>query len=1542
MPIESISEFFRALTVNERIEIIEKDTSAPRARSLSMGVAAFNPRAKGEDSNNQARQKAVLQKAKTESGGLKKLSQEQLKDLFHQACDGFFYELAKEAFETLVKKDGFIIDHRLLMRLKTQYELRKVDLLDGEKQLYEQLKTVVEAEYAERIKAWIANSASIDGEAYLYLTHEGVAAEGAAHDKAFAEKLLPYLLALGDAKKFHEYFKDKQAVLRQLITDNKKLARAIFENFNLRSAPESEAVNFAKQLIQENREEAPTPIERIRAGVQDSFNPRAMQALLKIAQDAKIELGDLAARIGVKDDEIFSALTFDYGSQVFYDNEADTRKYRDLKDLKARIIQVVFSAENQGRLDEYLRIEAASKENVEFNIPAEQKGATRDRYKAANDEVTCEKIAAVFQEYHASELNYLAGIREDVVQGDEILFRGMFNPSFGFDQAVAAIEKPQFGKTPVSGVLQGVGSYHVLPQREANSEIKSSRISFGVTAATPDLGLAARYATQYGLKVDQSCKGVLYQINPKKGEKFVATTPEYRELDFDCIDPPEVVAVYEVIITRIGENEFKYEVIQTHKNGEDKNPLLQGNEVFYCDSEGRLLQVRNELKTEVERQNKLVDERYYSGEYFYPRTAKFAQERSYKAYQARLGEAEDEVEKPQLAKVSLAQANISADYLQKAGAADFGVAACLEAEKEEAVIVDPAGAAFKEGIQASHLLNDKFCGAGGASGALYAKGVVNRPLGILVSARSKGDVKIDGNPAVVCEMKTGAAALNLQNAGMQVIHAIGPQYQDEVGDDAQTKVEKLAIFKAQMQETMNNIVALWQRNAKTKDKELYIPCISGDIFGGAKIGDEYYKILIETLENALQEAAEGPPALEEEACQKLVGRAFLVPATQAEQQKLNAVLQKREAEKAKKEEEKAEKEKEKDKAKVLEKLQEKYQEYLQKQFSEQGAAEGDLEARLKKAKAVVIQQDHHLGARTNPEEVLRQFYQNESLRKNAQDKNVIALRNYGTAGGGHWDFRVAQTNDNGSYKGSTQESVSGAGLSCGAFTTIRILSKVCKNEAIRFSNSLISQGFSTKEIDKIRESLQKGKDLTADSGQLARRFVAKLVELQMTKEGKTDQKIAEKKKDVMTRQLEQEQITTALKYLGVESVGYYDLFQTKPQDFQQWFENAYFSQEDAEFTESVNTNRVELHSLLGDNKEEFTRRYLEELKGEIERGEDIFGQEKPKAAEENKAELESLNYEIFFAKMLYGLQEFKLQAVSDSLIGKEDVLKQQIDQFFFPTPNSLKTVYEAADGFDAKRCYELLRKSDSYCKTYAEKVNEYLQTCGYKTGQEEQGELYKASPERFKNVVESLLGLTKNNTELLTGFNKDQQDELFENVCKFAKATNQQVDNVELKKIAQNLGVSFDGMGAPHKKAKIVLLKNDKEVLIQGGVISSYNLPAKPATEEDLGLGAKTKAKRAESFVGIEIGAAEGIKLIHDISGAKEVVAGKDQYYEVIADGKAKYFTEAEAAASADGAKKSWRDDIMKYYRGEETAIPSPSVQAITVHALSNKLGRGR
>ncbi len=1527
MPIESISEFFRALTVGERIAIIQKEESAPRARSLSMGVAAFNPRTKGGISNNQAKQKAVLQKAKTESDGLEKLTPEQLKDLFHQACDGFFYELAKEAFEALIRKEGFVIDHRLLMRLKTQYELRKGDLLEGEKQLYEQLRVVVEAKYVEKIDAWIQDPTSINGEAYLYLQHgEEAAAEGAGHDKDFAEKLLPYLLALGDVAKFHGYFNDKQPVLRQLITDNKKLARAIFENFNLRSAPDGEAVNFAKDLIKAPREEAQTPIERIKAGVQDSFNPRAMQALLKIAQDAEIELEeDLAARIGVKDDKIFSALTFDYGSQVFYDNAADTEKYRDLKELKARIIQVVFSEENQGKLDKYLRREAAAKEILELGVEEGGRAAVYQKYQNANDEVTCEKIAAVFQEYHASELNYLAEIREDVVQGDEILFRGMFNPNFNFEQAVAAIEKPQFGKTPVSGVLQGVGSYHVLPQREANSEIKSSRISFGVTAATPDLGLAARYATQYGLAQGQSCEGVIYQINPKKGEKFVATTPEYRELDFDCVDSSEIVAIHKVKITKEAENRFRYEIIQTHKNGEDKNPLLQANEVFHCDAEGRLLEgVRKELKEEIEKQNRLVDERYYSGEYFYPRTAQFAQERSYKAYQTRLGEAEAEAEKPQLAKVSLAQANISADYLQKTGVADHGIVACLEAKKERAVIVDPAGAAFKEGIQAHNLLNSEDCGAGGASKALYDKGVVLRPqvdvanLHKTICARSKGDVKIDGKPPVVCEMKTGAAALNLQNAGMQVIHAIGPQYQAEIGDDAQTKVEKLAIFKAQMQETMNNIVALWQRNGATKDKELYIPCISGDIFGGTTIGDEYYKILIETFENALQEAADGPPALEKTARQQLVARAFLVPATQAEQQKLNAVLQERS--------------RQQNEAEILTRLQKEYQKYLEGQYKTDGDRSAELTDKLQHAKAVVIRQDiSEAGVRLAPEQSFKAFFHNEQLKALSAGKKVVALRNAGSYVGGHWDFATAKLGDGGAYKACQYTHTSGAGLSCGAFTVIKILSQNCKEDVKTYAKKLTTKGFSQDEVDRIVASLESGQDMISDSGFLARKFVAKLVEDQMNTDGVIPQDQREEKIiSVRTKQLEMEELELALKKFDVVCVGYDEMFKGAAiNDFKAWFNSVYF--------EDGKEERIA--DLFKDltAEEVWKTQHLQSLKAKLDDGKDIFGQKK-QISEVEKKELKD---ETFIAKMLYDLEIYESKARGESLAGKNNTLKQKIDEIFFPVEASLKNVY-GDEGFDKARCYKLLRESDSYCAIYALKVNEYLAACGYKSDQDRQDELYKASPERFKNLVESLLGLTENNTKLLTGLNQEQQNELFRNVCKFAKATNQQVDNAELKQIAQNLGIDFDVVNPLPRKTKSVIKKDVVENFIKEGVMPRNNLPDEGFEDGDRDLGNKTKAKRTQSFVGIEIDAAEGIKIIRDVSGAKEVVAGKDQYYEVTADGKARYFTEAEAATSVDGAKKSWRDDIMKYYRGEEASIPSPSVQAITVHALSSKLGRVR
>ena len=97
-------------------------------------------------------------------------------------------------------------------------------------------------------------------------------------------------------------------------------------------------------------------------------------------------------------------------------------------------------------------------------------------------------------------------------------------------------------------------------------------------------------------------------------------------------------------------------------------------------------------------------------------------------------------------------------------------------------------------------------------------------------------------------------------------------------------------------------------------------------------------------------------------------------------------------------------------------MKEKYETYLEQQYVDAAIAEGDLKGRLKAAKAVVIQQDYYPGFRTNRNRFEEILWKNEENLKNLW----LLLEITELQRGGHWDFRMAQTNDDGSYQNSTQ------------------------------------------------------------------------------------------------------------------------------------------------------------------------------------------------------------------------------------------------------------------------------------------------------------------------------------------------------------------------------------------------------------------------------------------------------------------------------------------------------------------------------------------
>jgi len=110
------------------------------------------------------------------------------------------------------------------------------------------------------------------------------------------------------------------------------------------------------------------------------------------------------------------------------------------------------------------------------------------------------------------------------------------------------------------------------------------------------------------------------------------------------------------------------------------------------------------------------------------------------------------------------------------------------------------------------------------------------------------------------------------------------------------------------------------------------------------------------------------------------------------------------------------------------------------------------------------------------------------------------------------------------------------------------------------------------------------------------------------------------------------------------------------------------------------------------------------------------------------------------------------------------------DWWIFPcyTKTEDKKIYHVDRATEeGKAIYKALRENDNYSKNYLDSIDRYISAFT------EGGTKHEISyPIRFLKLIQSLIGITENNTQLIQGLDKEKQDALFEKVYNFLKEKN--------------------------------------------------------------------------------------------------------------------------------------------------------------------------
>lgn len=813
---------------------------------------------------------------------------------------------------------------------------------------------------------------------------------------------------------------------------------------------------------------------------------------------------------------------------------------------------------------------------------------------------------------------------------------------------------------------------------------------------------------------------------------------------------------------------------------------------------------------------------------------------------------------------------------------------------DDVVVVDPAGTAFKGSSDALNLV----VGVSGASKSIYDI-APHRPntSDATNPAKIKGAVTSDA-AGIVTTISSAGAVLNLQNLSTDgkkgaIIHAVGPQFEKRKSEETDAHyAARKDKFAKDLQETFVNILKLWQEELKTKDKNLYLPFISAGIFGGHHLGDEYFKIFVEQLEAAMV-VAKTPHAA--------INRIKIVPDKTNTRQPIAKFFQAREAKQKMEVAKKV----------VIDSMEKGYEEYLARALTDNTAAKANMIAEITAAKHVVIEQGQHGAARTNQQDLIKRLYKAADTRAVIDGKQVIALTNDGNGVGGHWTYITSAFNAATKAVSFAPTSISGAGLACGAYTVMRILGQTLPFDAVTFVNQLTI--FTPVEKAEINAALNLKTDLTKDGGILARRFVAEIVKAQMASEGKPQNEIDAAVIDIMTKQIEQENLSRAFKHFKIAVVRRDQIVQATPSatagrstdvlSFEKWVSAKYFA--DGQTATEARDELEATSNSLGVNG----KALLAELKGQFKQAKAsnisvaaILAQ--PNQAAREKEEIDGI---VATAKLLQAEYHSALASTPApaatptpaSNPNNDEITKKTKRDFWFlfPTVESLTPLCKQ-NAQAPKKILQALAQDANYAKNYVANVKQYLSACGYDCAATPP--IVNASPlisvdeKRFDEVVGSFIQLTVRNRLTLEGILPKDQKELLMHLHEFAKATNQ-AENPVVKKLEKML--------EPEKVFVMTTVKADQE---------DHN---NPLFVKEGKLYATTSNQ----------------------AGKKEAeVAGAGVYYKVTVDATTgiattKFFTEEDVAADDTKATKSWRGDAMDYYLNKIAKIPDTAVKVMSV-----------
>lgn len=655
---------------------------------------------------------------------------------------------------------------------------------------------------------------------------------------------------------------------------------------------------------------------------------------------------------------------------------------------------------------------------------------------------------------------------------------------------------------------------------------------------------------------------------------------------------------------------------------------------------------------------------------------------------------------------------------------------------------------------------------------------------------------------------------------------------------------------------------------------------------------------------------------------------------------------------------------------AMDRLEEGYDQYIQEKSV--ADVEVQLVAQITGAKYVVIEQGYGIVTRTKPEALIEGVYAG-GLRGAANNKTIYALSNYGTGSGGHWEIVSGKKEgDKIKYERTADRDktrIRGVGNACGAYAVMRVLGQDSRDEAIKFAQDSKNEGFSDEEIAtmiaaltnekkqkrrstterspqelakatkfiqglkigaftdqeiaEITKALTDGFDLTKDNGNLARRFVSIIVAQKMKADGASLGDIGLAVEDMMTRQIEQEDLRKAFEYFNVVVLRHDQIFQGDLLSFEDWALSTHFQVGPESLQKKTRLQNYAKVTVDGAEDVE-VEACITNLEKDLREAHDLkisIKQLRERRDDKKITESAKKGSDEIKVLQLQHLEIFNDAAQLDTVTGATD-----LDLYFaFPDKDSLKNRCENDEVLVGK-VYQNLAQDPTYAANYLDCVKKYLLACGYDSSKEpafaDAAALFKQNPDRFSKVIDSLMQLTQDNKVVLAGVTKEAQNQLFRDLQAFAVASGQ-------------IEGSVDAQYQP-------IFKKLEEVVKKLPPLKGSPPPKSAEKKIEVTVHLKDEGYEGEKDIYRTPVIAQKDKLYFSQGKELKEVQGAGVYYEVATENgatKAKFFTKEEAAADTEKdpakKKKSWRDEVMKYYKGEIKEIPTPVVQAISVIALT-------